>query len=77
MKIKEKYNKMPPREQKIFLIRVISGSIFLLSGLVFGITALAMFGWNFVEFVKNPTVDLIFLCLIGLGIFMFSRLEVK
>ena len=76
-KLKEKYNKMNPREQKMFLIRVISGACFLLAGLIFGIVALAMFHWSFIEFIKNPTVDLIFLCLIGIGIFMFAPMEVK
>ena len=47
-KLKEKYNKMNPREQKMFLIRVISGACFLLAGLIFGIVALAMFGWSFI-----------------------------
>lgn len=74
---KEKWQKMSDKDKKIYLIRMIGGAGFLLAGLIFGIIALAMFHWNFIDFVKNPTVDLIFLGLIGAGIFVFSQLEVK
>lgn len=77
MKLKEKWQKMSEKEKKIYLIRIIGGAGFLLLGLIFGIVALAMFHWSFVDFVKNPTVDLIFLGLIAAGIFVFSTLEVK
>ena len=77
MKLKEKWQKMSDKDKKIYLIRMIGGAGFLLAGLIFGIVELAMFHWSFIDFVKNPTVDLIFLGLIGAGIFVFSQLEVK
>lgn len=74
---KIEWNKKTKEEKKWFLIKYIGAAVFLLSGLIFGIVALYMNNWNIVEFLKNPTTDLIFLCLIALGIIMLSRKEIK
>ena len=66
-----------PQEKKWFLIRVIGGALFLVGGAVFAIVSLYMNGWDFVQFVKNPTVALVALVVIALGITLISFAEVK
>ena len=66
-----------PQERKWFLIRVIGGALFLISGAVFAIVSLYMNGWDFVQFVKNPTVALVSLVVVALGITLISFAEVK
>ena len=64
-------------ERKWFLVRLIGGLAFLLAGLVFGIVSLCLNGWDFAKFVTNPTVLLVVLVGIALGITMISLSEVK
>ncbi len=74
---KEKWNKMTEKEKKVFLIRIIGGALFLIAGFVFGVVFLAINHWDFVKFITNPAVDLVFLICVAFGIFCLSRLEVK
>jgi len=73
----KKYKTMNHDEKKWFLIKFIGGLVFLLAGGIFGIVSLAMNGWSFIDFITDPTTDLIFLCLIAVGIIMLSTSEVK
>lgn len=59
-------------QKKWFLIKLISTSVFLLFGVIFGLITLHAYGWNFVKFFTNPTVDLICLILLSLIIFCLS-----
>lgn len=68
---KFEWNKKSHDEKKWFLIRVIGGGTFLLAGTIFGIVALAMYGWSFTKFIKDPTVDLVFLVLMAVGVVIF------
>lgn len=68
---------MSKHDKKIFLIRVVGGAAFLLGGAIFGIVALALYGWDFVKFISNPTVDLIILLCLALGVICFANMEVK
>lgn len=73
----KKLKEMNEKEKKWFLIRLIGGISFLLAGAIFGIVSLSLSGWSFVEFVTNPTTDLIILCLIAFGVVTLSSSKVK
>lgn len=75
--MKEKWSAMSKKDKIAFLLKYVGGALFLIAGAVFGIVALSMFGWDFVSFIKNPTVDLVLLALLGIGITMLSFMEVK
>lgn len=70
--MKKWWNKKTSEQKKWFLIKTISSSVFLLFGLIFGIVVLKSYGWDFMEFITNPTVDLIILILLALVIFCLS-----
>lgn len=75
--MKKKWKDKNKSEKKWFLIRLIGGIAFLTAGAVFGLVSLYLNGWSFVKFITNPTTDLILLCLIAFGVFIFASLEVK
>ncbi len=64
-------------ERKWYLIRLIGGIAFLLAGLGFALVSLIMNGWDFVKFITNPTVILVVLVAVALGITAISWSEVK
>lgn len=71
--IKKWWKKKTKEQKKWFLIKLISSSIFLVLGLIFGVVALYAYGWNFKEFITNPTVDLILLIIFALIIFSWTN----
>lgn len=68
----QKWKDRSKESKKWFLIKIISGVVFLTAGTVFGIITLYLNGWNIVEFLKNPTTDLIILILIAMAVLSFS-----
>lgn len=70
--IKKWWNKKTKEQQKWFLIKAMSTLIFLLFGLSFGLITLKANGWSLMDFIKNPTVDLVCLILLCLIIFCLS-----
>lgn len=70
--MKKWWLKKSKEQKKWFLIKLISTSVFLIFGIVFGLMSLYANGWNFIKFISNPTVDLIFLILIALIIFCLT-----
>lgn len=70
--MKKWWNKKNKEQKKWFVIKTISTLIFLLFGIVFGVMSLYANGWDFMKFIANPTVDLIFLILIALIIFCLT-----
>jgi fumarate reductase subunit C len=73
----KKWKDKNPKERKYFLIRLIGGIGFLLVGLIFAIISLVMNGWNFADFISNPTFLLVVLLALALGITFISWAEVK
>ena len=74
---KKRLNKTEEEKRKWKIIKIIGGSLFLTAGAIFGIVFLYMNGWNFIELIKNPTADLVMLCVLAIGITIFGTLEVK
>lgn len=67
-----KWDERTPHEKKGYLARVIGSTVFFVIGIIVGIVALYLNGWDFVKFITDPTVDLIMLfCLVG-GIFLLT-----
>lgn len=50
---KIEWNKKTKDEKKWFLIKYIGAATFLIAGAVFGIVALAMYGWDFMKFITT------------------------
>ena len=71
--MKKWWKKKTKEQKKWFLIKLISSLIFLIFGLVFGLVSLYATGWNFKEFIMNPTVDLILLIIMALIIFSWTN----
>ena len=73
----KRLNKTQKEEKKWKKAKIIGGIAFLTFGAVFGIVALYLNGWNFVDFIANPTTDLVILCCVAIGIFFLSKMEIK
>lgn len=75
--MKEKWSAMSKKDKIAFLLKYVGGALFLIAGAIFGIVALALYGWDFVAFITNKTVDLVLICLCALGVLLLSFVEVK
>ncbi len=74
---RKRWREMKGEERKWYLVRLIGGIAFLLVGLAFAIVSLCMNGWDFAKFITNPTVVLVVLVAVALGITAISWSEVK
>ncbi len=74
---KKEWKDKSREERKWYLIRLIGGIAFLIVGAVFALVSLFLNGWNFREFITNPTVVLVVLVALALGVTFVSMAEVK